>query len=82
MAEEQAPTTNGSGEAAGDAAAADHLISDREALDTGADLTPDPDEAAALIGPATAAIVLVTPVNPTGVTIGPEVTMATLALST
>ncbi|MEL7157382.1 MAG: aminotransferase [Actinomycetota bacterium] len=42
-------------------------------LHTGTDLVPDPEVAAALIGPATAAIVLVTPANPTGVTIPPDV---------
>lgn len=42
-------------------------------LDTGPDLTPDPDAAAALITDRTRAIVLVTPANPTGVTIPPDV---------
>lgn len=42
-------------------------------LDTGPDLVPDPERAAALITPATAAIVLVTPGNPTGVTIPADV---------
>ncbi|MDH3678690.1 MAG: aminotransferase [Acidimicrobiia bacterium] len=42
-------------------------------LDTGSSLVPDPAEAASLITPRTAAIVLVTPGNPTGVTIGPDV---------
>ncbi|SMR72813.1 Aspartate/methionine/tyrosine aminotransferase [Aliiroseovarius halocynthiae] len=37
------------------------------ALPTGADLLPDPDEAAAMITPRTRAIALVTPNNPTGV---------------
>lgn len=41
-------------------------------LDTGTDLVPDPDPAASLITDKTAAIVLVTPANPTGVTIPPE----------
>ncbi len=36
-------------------------------LETGADLLPDPDRAARLIGPRTRAIVLVTPNNPGGV---------------
>ncbi|MEM9798545.1 MAG: aminotransferase [Pseudomonadota bacterium] len=36
-------------------------------LQTGADLVPDPEAAAALIGPRTRAIVLVTPNNPGGV---------------
>ncbi len=42
-------------------------------LDPGPDLVPDPERAAELITPATAAIVLVTPGNPTGVTIPPDV---------
>ena len=45
-------------------------------LDTGPSLTPDPDAAARLITPATRAIVLVTPGNPTGVTTPPEVITA------
>ena len=42
-------------------------------LDTGSSLLPDPAEAAKLITPRTAAIVLVSPGNPTGVTIGPDI---------
>ncbi len=42
-------------------------------LRAGADGQPDPAEAATLIGDRTRAIVLVTPGNPTGVTIEPEV---------
>jgi aspartate/methionine/tyrosine aminotransferase len=45
-------------------------------LDAGPDLTPDPERAAALITERTAAIVLVTPGNPTGITIGPDVISA------
>ncbi len=45
-------------------------------LDTGSSLLPDPDEAAKLITPKTAAIVLVTPGNPTGVTIEPDIISA------
>ncbi len=41
-------------------------------LDPGPDLVPDPERAAELIGPDTAAIVLVTPANPTGVTTPPD----------
>ncbi len=40
-------------------------------LEGGRDLVPDPDRAAGLIGERTRAIVLVTPGNPTGVTIPP-----------
>ncbi|MEM9132989.1 MAG: aminotransferase [Actinomycetota bacterium] len=50
-------------------------------LDTGPGLVPDPEAAAALITPATAAIVLVTPGNPTGVTIPPDVIDAFGALA-
>lgn len=42
-------------------------------LKGGTDLLPDPDQAASLITERTAAIVLVTPGNPTGVTIPPEI---------
>lgn len=42
-------------------------------LEPGPDLIPDPERAAALITEATAAIVLVTPANPTGAIIPPEV---------
>lgn len=41
-------------------------------LDTGPDLVPDPERAAALITDRTRALLLVTPGNPTGVTIPPE----------
>jgi aspartate/methionine/tyrosine aminotransferase len=42
-------------------------------LEPGPDLVPDPEAAEALITPRTRAIVLVTPGNPTGVTIPPDV---------
>jgi aspartate/methionine/tyrosine aminotransferase len=42
-------------------------------LDPGPDLMPDPEAAEALITPRTRAIVLVTPGNPSGVTIPPDV---------
>jgi aspartate/methionine/tyrosine aminotransferase len=42
-------------------------------LDPGPSLIPDPSDAARLIGDRTRAIVLVTPGNPTGVTIPPDV---------
>jgi aspartate/methionine/tyrosine aminotransferase len=42
-------------------------------LEPGPDLVPDPEAAEALITPRTRAIVLVTPGNPSGVTIPPEV---------
>ncbi len=42
-------------------------------LTSGDDLIPDPQRAAELVGPRTRAIVLVTPGNPTGVTIPPSV---------
>jgi aspartate/methionine/tyrosine aminotransferase len=45
-------------------------------LRTGAGLLPDPDAAAALITPATRAIVLVTPNNPAGVEYPPELIAA------
>ncbi|MCP4227797.1 MAG: aminotransferase class I/II-fold pyridoxal phosphate-dependent enzyme, partial [Actinomycetia bacterium] len=45
-------------------------------LDPGPDLSLDPERAATLITERTAAIVLVTPGNPTGVTIGPEIISA------
>ncbi|MBK5927064.1 aminotransferase [Rhodobaculum claviforme] len=45
-------------------------------LPTGAGLLPDPDRAAALIGPATRAIVLVTPNNPGGAEYPPELIAA------
>ena len=41
-------------------------------LDTGPDLRPDPEAAAALITERTAAIVIVSPGNPTGVTVDPD----------
>jgi aspartate/methionine/tyrosine aminotransferase len=42
-------------------------------LEPGPDLVPDPEAAEALITPRTRAIVLITPGNPSGVTIRPEV---------
>jgi len=51
------------------------------ALPTGPDLLPDPDAAEALIGPATRAIVLVSPNNPAGVEYPPDLLAAFLALA-
>ena len=50
-------------------------------LHTGPDLLPDPDAAAALIGPATRAIVLVSPNNPGGVDYPPALIRAFLELA-
>lgn len=50
-------------------------------LHTGPDLLPDPDAAAALIGPATRAIVLVSPNNPGGVDYPPALIRAFLDLA-
>jgi Aspartate/tyrosine/aromatic aminotransferase len=50
-------------------------------LDPGPDLVPSPDAAAALLTPRTRAIVLVTPGNPTGVTIPPAVITGFAALA-
>jgi aspartate/methionine/tyrosine aminotransferase len=50
------------------------------ALPTGADLLPDPARAAALIGPRTRAIALVSPNNPGGVEYPPELIAAFAAL--
>ena len=50
-------------------------------LPTGADLLPDPDQAAALITPRTRAIALVTPNNPGGVEYPPALLEAFAALA-
>jgi aspartate/methionine/tyrosine aminotransferase len=50
-------------------------------LEPGPDLVPDPDAAEALITPRTRAIVLVTPGNPSGVTLPPEVLAGFYALA-
>jgi aspartate/methionine/tyrosine aminotransferase len=50
-------------------------------LEPGPGLVPDPDRAARLVGSSTTAIVLVTPGNPTGVTIAPEVIAEFYALA-
>jgi aspartate/methionine/tyrosine aminotransferase len=54
---------------------------DTVALPTGADLLPDPDDCAALIGPRTRAIALVSPNNPGGVEYPPALLAAFAALA-